>query len=108
MLRTEGPGWCDGDADAVRGCSTARARGDGRRCWTCPARDLEIDMRTWKGRVFRRAVELDFSLRNGRTVEAESLPADLEACLRIVVEARLKREQEVQDEAMRAAKRGGR
>lgn len=102
MIRRDGPGWCDGEPSR---CTTARAAGKGRRCWTCPARDLEIDLATPKGKALRRAIEIDGDLSRGRTLEAGSLPCDVEAAWRIVVEAREHREAQLQDEAERKAKR---
>lgn len=76
------------------------------RCWTCSARDREVTLRTATGRLLLLASEADFSARNGRGPEADSLAPPVEAAWRVLVEERLEWEDEAQRKAMEAAAKG--
>ena len=82
-------------------CALAKSRRPGVRCWTCPRRDLDIDLATEKGRAFSQAQRAAANLQHGLTVQADELPADVAMALDVILEERAARQREVDAEAMK-------
>lgn len=63
-------------------------------------------MRGETGRLVARAFELDFGARNGRGPDLDELTPAEEASWRVVAAERQEYESEMQEDAMRQARRG--